>query len=224
MAAPAKTPRRHARFHSPYCMLLRQLPILLPSITCIRLWNKCEHTREGQDRCKWKTKHGSESFWRFYSNYGRQRLWLLPIKCFSKCLERAMLTPYLPAWNSSLKPVPTPMTDITTACGSVMVHFRMLKVTTKHKGFGIRPRQDPRRLRSHNRRWDGGAKVSRSSDRIYPRSDSDVGRSNEVLRVPVFKIKIFKDSLCSIFRLLKIISQLFSWGRHFTSSRHGSGS
>ena len=115
-----------------------------------------------------------------------------------------MLNPYMPAWNSSLKPVLTPMTDITTACGSVMVHFRMLKATTKHKGFGIPPRQDPRLLRSHKRRWDGGAKVSRSSDRIHPPPDNDVGRSKERLRLLVFKIKIFKDSLCSVFRLLKI--------------------
>ena len=110
--------------------------------------------------------------------------------------------PYLARWNSSRKPARILTIDITTACGWVMGRLKMSIATTKHRGFGTRPRQDPRRLRSHNRRWDGGAKVSRSSDRIYPCPDSDVGRSNEVLRLLVFKIKIFKDSLCSVFRLL----------------------
>ena len=203
MAAPAKTPRRHARFHSPFSACC--FDSFLSSCQALLAWD-CGTNASTPERDKTvaseRRSMDQKAFDVSIAIMAINDCGFNPMKCFSKRLEKAMLNPYTPAWNSSLKQVLTPMTDITTACGSVMVRFRMLKATTKHKGFGIPPRQDPRRLRSHNRRWDGGAKVSRSSDRIYPPPYNDVGRSNEGLRLLVFKIKIFKDSLCSVFRLL----------------------
>ena len=80
--------------------------------------------------------------------------------------------PYLARWNSSRKPARILTIDITTACGWVMGRLKMSIAMTKHRGFGTRPRQDPRRLRSHNRKSDGEPKVSRWFGRIHPRLKS----------------------------------------------------